>query len=103
MRPKRRPRWGLTKGNPGARGGAGSPDIPVDPQDAAKLGRAFSLQRSDRGVTQQQVADALGISVDEVAALESGTGPLGRRELEEAIVRYGRAVMQVVKNSGGSS
>jgi len=33
--------------------------------------------------------------VDEIAALEAGTGPVGRRAIEEAIYRYWRAIKQV--------
>jgi hypothetical protein len=98
MRPKRRPRCGLTRGDPGARPAADSPDIPVALTEAVALGAAVARERGSRGVTQQQVADALGVSVDEVAALEAGTGPAGRREIMEAVVRYQRAVRQVQKS-----
>jgi hypothetical protein len=95
---KRRPRWGPIQGHPGARATAGSPDTPADPREAAALGAAIARERGSRGVTQQQVADALGVSVDEVAALEAGTGPAGRREIEETVVRYRRAVAQAEKS-----
>jgi transcriptional regulator with XRE-family HTH domain len=58
-------------------------------------------ERGRRGVSQRQVADALGVSVDEVAAIEAGTGPAGRREITEAAARYRRAVGQVLKSRPG--
>jgi hypothetical protein len=39
--------------------------------------------------------------VDEVAAIEAGTGPVGRREITEAVARYRRAVAQVLKSGPG--
>jgi hypothetical protein len=98
MRLTRRTRWGLTRANPGARAAAGSPGIPADPREAVALGAAVARERGSRGVTQQQVADALGVTVDEVAALEAGTGPIGRREIEEAVARYGLALALVQKS-----
>jgi hypothetical protein len=98
MKLKRRSRWGLTQGNLGGREAAGSQDITADPREAAALGAAIARDRDSRGVTQQQVADALGVGVDEIAALEAGTGPVGQRAIEEAISRYWRAVKQVQKS-----
>jgi DNA-binding XRE family transcriptional regulator len=95
---KRRSRWRLTQGTLGGDAATGSPDVPADPREAAALGAALARQRDSLGVTQQQVADALGVSVDEVAALEAGTGPVGRRAIEEAIARYRRAVKQGQKS-----
>ena len=95
MRLKRRPRWGLTQGNPGAPAAA---DIPAHPREAAALGAAAARDRNSRGITQQQVADALGLTVDEVAALEAGTGPAGRREIEQAMAHYVRALAQIQKS-----
>jgi DNA-binding XRE family transcriptional regulator len=85
---------------PGMGPAPGSADIPAEPRQAAAIGALIARERNSRGVTQQQVADALGVSVDEVAALETGTGPAGRREISEALVRYRRAVREAQRKPG---
>lgn len=95
---KWRPRRGAAQGYRGTRAAASGPDLLADPRDAAAFGAVIARDRASHGVTQQQVADALGVSPDEVAALEAGTGPAGQREIEEAVVRYARAVAKVRKS-----
>jgi transcriptional regulator with XRE-family HTH domain len=64
------------------------------------IGALIARERKSRGVTQEQVAEALGVSVDEIAALETGTGPSGRREISEALVRYRRGVREAERKPG---
>ena len=71
---------------------------PCHPREAAALGAAAARERSSRGITQQQVAGAMDVSVDEVAALEAGTGPVGQRETEQVIASYARALAQIQKS-----
>lgn len=73
-------------------------DVPASPREAAQIGAVLARNRDTLGVTQQQVAEELAISVAEVAALETGTGPAGRREIEEAVRRYRQAVKRVQKS-----
>jgi hypothetical protein len=96
----KRPRWGLTQANLGAGAAA---DIPAHPREAAAIGAVAARERSSRGITRQQVADALGVTVDEVAALEAGAGPVVRREIEQAIASYVRALAQVQKSEPAMS
>lgn len=44
----------------------------TDQQAARAVGRELKAERSYRGLTQQQVADASGLSVDTIQRIESG-------------------------------
>lgn len=99
MELKRRPRWRLTQTSEGARSSAG--DSPVDPRQAAALGGAMAREREARGVSPEQVAEVMGVSVADVVALETGTAPGGQRGLAQAFVAYRRAVNNVLDSRRG--
>lgn len=73
-------------------------EVPASPREAAEIGAVLARSRDTFGVSQQQVADELGVSVDEVAALERGTGPADRRAIQEAVRRYRQALKRAQKS-----
>jgi transcriptional regulator with XRE-family HTH domain len=62
-----------------------------------RLGRRIRLLRSNRGWTQQQLADMTGIGRVHVSELENGKREAGLRMLEKLAATFEMTVSEILK------
>src|SRR5688572_27050078 len=71
--------------------------------DPIALGEQLARARSGRGMTQQHVADALGIARTTVTAMEKGDRRPRPAELVQLAALYGRSVGDLVRAAARGS
>jgi DNA-binding XRE family transcriptional regulator len=97
-------RWRLITGA-APHHGVGIPGVPHADEDeeaaraqAIGSGHALAAIRQERGLSQQQIADAMGISLHGLIAIEEGNVSGERHDVVATIMRYRAAMKQAASS-----
>lgn len=75
------------------------PDSSTPPEQAKSLGETLKAHRTDRGFTQEYVAEALGVSRQAVSKWENGTSDPSTANLMALAKLYGLSVDELLRKT----